>query len=122
MKNRKYISGFAIAAAVAVGSLSFGSPAHASFTLLNSNDLTVGSTGQNVVQLQAILSELGYLEVPMGIPFGRFGSLTRNALSRYQMAFGIIPSVGYFGPKTRAQMEVYLNSRGWLNMLYAYYY
>lgn len=34
-----------------------------------------------------------------------FGSLTKNALSKYQTANTILPSVGYFGPITRAQMK-----------------
>jgi peptidoglycan hydrolase-like protein with peptidoglycan-binding domain len=31
-----------------------------------------------------------------------FGSLTQKALAKYQADNGIIPSAGYFGPKTRA--------------------
>jgi peptidoglycan hydrolase-like protein with peptidoglycan-binding domain len=35
---------------------------------------------------------------------GYFGSYTQKALSEYQRLSGILPSAGYFGPITRAQM------------------
>lgn len=34
-----------------------------------------------------------------------FGQLTKNALIEWQTAKGITPSMGYFGPKTRAYIS-----------------
>ena len=69
-------------------------------------DLTIGSTGADVVALQSFLVEKGFLVMPQGVAMGYFGSLTKAALGAYQASVGISPSVGYFGPITRA----YVNS------------
>ncbi len=89
----------------------------APFTLLGSPDMTLASTGYNVVELQGLLSELGYLQVPQGVPLGYFGPLTKAALGRFQLATGVYPSIGYYGTKTRQALQMYLNSRGWLTLL-----
>jgi len=65
------------------------------------SDLTVGSTGTQVSQLQQMLISKGYLTA-VSAPTGYFGALTQSALAKFQAANGITPSVGYFGPKTRA--------------------
>jgi hypothetical protein len=70
-------------------------------------DLTLGSTGADVSALQQLLITKGYLTA-VSAPTGYFGTLTQSALAAYQSANGITPSVGYFGPKTRA----FLNSMG----------
>ncbi len=90
------------------------------FPLLSgSGSLTIGSTGQSVVELQGLLSELGFLNVPIGVPYGYFGPMTQSALASYQSANGIAPSAGYFGPITRQQMATSFNSKGWLALLYS---
>ena len=65
------------------------------------SDLTVGSTGSQVTALQEFLIAKGYLTA-VSAPTGYFGALTQAALAKFQAANGITPSVGYFGPKTRA--------------------
>jgi hypothetical protein len=65
------------------------------------SDLTVGSSGSQVSALQAFLIAQGDL-TGVSAPTGYFGALTQKALAKYQAANGITPSVGYFGPKTRA--------------------
>jgi peptidoglycan hydrolase-like protein with peptidoglycan-binding domain len=84
--------------------------------LANNQDLTVGSTGTGVIQLQAILSELGYLNIPVGVPLGYFGQMTKSAVAQYQTSVGV-PSTGYFGPMTRQAMTNSLAARGWLSLL-----
>lgn len=70
-------------------------------------DLTLGSKGDDVKALQAFLNAKGYAVAATGAgSLGNettyFGSLTKAALAKYQAAVGVTPSVGYFGPKTRA--------------------
>jgi len=77
--------------------------ASASFT----RDLEVGGTGDDVLALQQFLNANGFIiaESGVGSPGNEtnyFGSLTQAALAKFQAANGITPSVGYFGPKTRA--------------------
>ena len=68
-------------------------------------DLTVGSTGPQVVALQSFLEAKGYLVMPVGVAKGYFGGLTRAAVARYQAANAISPAVGYFGPITRSAVN-----------------
>lgn len=77
-------------------------PAAFNFT----TDLTVGSKGDAVTSLQSFLESKAMLTMPAGVAKGYFGNLTKAALAAYQASVGITPSVGYFGPKTRA----YVNS------------
>jgi hypothetical protein len=65
-------------------------------------DLTIGSTGSDVVELQTVLEDLGYLTIPAGVSKGYFGALTQSALASMQAAEGISPASGYFGPITRS--------------------
>ena len=67
-------------------------------------DLTIGSTGADVVKLQNFLEKEGYLTMPAGVAKGYFGSLVQSALAAYQSAVGISPANGYFGPITRASL------------------
>lgn len=76
-------------------------------------DLTLGSTGNDVMQLQQFLNGKGFAVAASGAgsPGNEstyFGNLTKAALAKYQASVGISPAVGYFGPKTRA----YINSLG----------
>jgi peptidoglycan hydrolase-like protein with peptidoglycan-binding domain len=68
-------------------------------------DLTIGSTGADVVALQDILISGGHLVMPAGVSKGYFGTLTQQALAKMQMANGITPAAGYFGPITRAKVN-----------------
>jgi hypothetical protein len=67
-----------------------------------SSDLTIGSTGPDVVELQTVLVAKGYLTIPTGVSMGYFGTLTQAALASMQAAVGISPAAGYFGPITMA--------------------
>jgi hypothetical protein len=70
-------------------------------------DLTVGSTGADVMELQKFLNANGYTVATTGAgSIGNestyFGTRTQQALSKFQAAKGITPTAGYFGAKTRA--------------------
>lgn len=69
-------------------------------------DLTIGSMGRDVLQLQQVLESLKFGDF---IPSGVFGPKTKSAVALYQIARGISPSVGYFGPITRAKMNLEFN-------------
>lgn len=68
-------------------------------------DLTIGSTGADVVSLQDTLVAKGFLVIPANVSKGYFGSLTKTALMNYQKSVGIAPALGYFGPLTRAHFN-----------------
>lgn len=63
-------------------------------------DLTIGSTGPDVIALQQILINKGFL-TSVSAPTGYFGNGTQAALAEFQTANGISPASGYVGPKTR---------------------
>lgn len=69
-------------------------------------DLTIGSTGTDVVVLQNFLitTDTGISARALSAvgATGYFGTLTRQALAEYQLSKGIVPAVGYYGPITRA--------------------
>ena len=65
------------------------------------DDLMVGSEGKEVETLQIFLQNEGYLDMPLEVKRGYFGSLTKASLARYQTALGIEAS-GFFGLLTRA--------------------
>src|SRR3989344_6281338 len=67
------------------------------------SNLTVGSTGSEVVALQSALVAQGHLVMPTGVAMGYFGSLTKAAVAKWQAANGVAPAVGYFGPLSRAK-------------------
>lgn len=72
-------------------------------------NLTLGSQGEDVRQLQIFLNQQGFVVAYMGngSPGNEsmyFGTLTKNALAKYQNANNIYPSEGYFGPITRNKM------------------
>jgi hypothetical protein len=72
-------------------------------------DLTIGSTGTDVVALQTFLVSRGHLVMPVGVPMGYFGNLTRAAVAKYQVSKGITPTAGYFGPITRSRVALECN-------------
>jgi peptidoglycan hydrolase-like protein with peptidoglycan-binding domain len=79
--------------------------------------MTIGSTGQGVVVLQGLLAETGYLVLPAGTKLGYFGSITRKALGSYQLAMGVSPTAGYFGPASKIAMHQDFLSHNWLGLL-----
>ncbi len=73
--------------------------------------LTIGSSGEDVKNLQKFLNSVGFkiANSGPGSPGNEtslFGSLTRTALAKWQAANGVSPAVGYFGPLTRAKMTL----------------
>ena len=79
-----------------------------------SNDLTVGSSGSDVANLQTWLISNGY-DIPAISAHagnkGYFGEQTRVALSAYQKSIGF-PSYGFFGAMTRGRLNGGDNHRG----------
>ena len=102
---KKVLIGLA-ASAFAIGSfaMTVGS-ANAATSYVFSNNLSVGSTGADVVALQSFLVSKGYLTIPAGVSQGYFGSLTKAAVVAYQTAAGIVPQSGYVGPLTRTALN-----------------
>ena len=73
-------------------------------------DLTIGSRGEDVKQLQQYLNNNGFPIASSGDGSkGRettyFGPATRNALIKFQQAKKITPSAGYFGSKSRLYIQ-----------------
>jgi len=72
-------------------------------------DLTVGSEGADVTALQNFLiaQNKGAAARALGNvgATGYFGTYTRNAVAEYQAARNISPTLGYFGPITRADVN-----------------
>jgi hypothetical protein len=102
MSTRKFFAGIvALVAVFAVASTVSAQTAAYTFT----SDLTIGSTGADVVALQSFLESKGHLVIPAGTTKGYFGSLTQSALAKFQAANGISPAAGYFGPVTRAAVN-----------------
>jgi hypothetical protein len=83
-------------------STSTGTSSSSSYTF--TRDLTLGSTGADVVELQKILVAGGYLQLPTGVSMGYFGAMTKTAVAKWQAAVGIAPAAGYFGPMSRAKI------------------
>lgn len=79
-----------------------GSAMTAGYTF--SADLTIGSTGADVVALQDLLISKGYLTMPAGVAKGYFGQLTKSAVAAWQASVGL-PATGYFGPLSRAKVS-----------------
>ncbi|MDD5165278.1 MAG: PKD domain-containing protein [Candidatus Pacebacteria bacterium] len=76
-----------------------------------SNDLSVGSSGSDVTNLQTWLISNGFdiPSVSSGVAVkGYFGSQTKLALIRYQLSLGF-PAFGYFGPMTRGYINGHSN-------------
>lgn len=71
-------------------------------TFVFSKNLTLGSIGNDVTQLQKILVKEGFLKVA---PTGYFGAMTKVAVIDYQKIHKIIPVSGYVGPLTRALLN-----------------
>ena len=71
-------------------------------------NLTVGSTGNDVKNLQALLvNEVGY---SADLITGYFGSITRDAVKKLQEKYGIKPTYGYFGEITRKALSALISN------------
>ena len=81
-----------------LGTATTGTTATAGYTF--SKDLTVGSRGTDVTNLQNV--------VGISPATGYFGALTKAAVIKFQAAHSITPAAGYVGAKTRA----FLNTMG----------
>lgn len=71
-------------------------------TIMFTRNLTVGSRGDDVKNLQNLLIAKGHLAV--GLNSGYFGGLTKAAVMKYQAASGL-PSTGFVGAMTRATLN-----------------
>ncbi len=87
-------------------------PATPACSYVFTTQLTIGSRGTAVVALQQFLVAKGYLVMPAGVALGYYGSLTRSAVGRLQLAAHIDAvtsalSAGYgqVGPYTRAYLN-----------------
>lgn len=79
-------------------------------SLLSSSNLTVGSKGAVVKDLQMYLNANGAQVAAsgpgsVGNETEFFGSLTKAALGKWQAANGVSPPAGFFGPITRAKLS-----------------
>ncbi len=70
---------------------------------LPSINLTLGSQGNDVTELQNFLIANNYLGPRYNT--GYFGPLTMAALAKYQTDHDISPAIGYYGPITRATID-----------------
>lgn len=66
-------------------------------------DLFIGLKGDDVKWLQDFLIKNGVY--PEARTTGYFGTLTRNAVVRFQKKYGIFPQIGYVGAKTKAKIQ-----------------
>ncbi len=72
-------------------------------------DLKFGMTDNDVIILQAFLIAQNKGSASLGLKLhggtNYFGIYTKDALAEWQKAEGIVPSLGYFGPKTREKIK-----------------
>ncbi len=81
--------------------------------------LDFGSTGGNVMNLQAFFKDNSSI-YPEGLITGYFGGLTRAAVQRFQASYGIVSSgsaattgYGRVGPTTLAKINSLIATGGW---------
>ena len=73
-------------------------------------DLHFGIRGSaSVAQLQRFLAAQGLYSGPIT---GNFFSLTNKAVAAFQKQYGITPSLGYFGSKTRSRVNAIVSTTG----------
>jgi peptidoglycan hydrolase-like protein with peptidoglycan-binding domain len=97
----KYISILPVIAVFALSSISLTLAQTNSSSYTFTQNLTIGSSGADVIALQQLLINDGYL-TSVSTPTGYFGYGTQAALAKFQAANGISPATGYCGAKTRA--------------------
>lgn len=88
-----------------ISALQGGTTAVSSSVPTITKSLTIGSRGDEVAALQMYLEDEGYLEMPIGVDYGYFGTLTKAAVAKWQKANDVSPASGYFGPISRAALE-----------------
>lgn len=66
-------------------------------------DLTLGSIGNDVRELQTFL--VGAVGYPADLITGYFGRITRDALKQLQEKYDVEPASGYFGEKTKKTLN-----------------
>lgn len=81
-----------------------------------SRGLKVGSSGEDVTALQEALASMPDI-YPEGRVTGYFGSLTKMAVAKFQMKYGLVssasdPGYGYVGPMTRVKLQGMFGSTG----------
>lgn len=79
-------------------------------TIVFTKDMKTNYVGDDVVALQKILNNNGYLLAKTGPgskgkETNKFGKATRQAVAQFQKKYKITPYNGSFGPKTRAKMN-----------------
>lgn len=78
-------------------------------TSLPAGDLAIGSSGAAVVSLQQFLITKRTGSAAVNLSYagatGYFGSLTQTALIEYQIAVGVSPANGYYGPSTQVLVQ-----------------
>ncbi len=84
--------------------------ASGSTSTIFTRDLEMGAVGDDVKALQIYLNTHGFIIVESGPgspgnETTKFGAYTQAALIKFQIANGITPAAGYFGPKTRAVIK-----------------
>lgn len=82
-------------------------------TLVFNNNLQRGQKGKEVSKLQQELKNLNFLAVE---PTGIYGSVTENAVLKFQQSLNIVSSkyakgAGVFGPSTRESMNAIIRNR-----------
>lgn len=101
-----------VVAAVPAAEVAEPSPVAQLVSPVFNKDLQVSNRGEEVRRLQELLAQDKEL-YPEGLVTGYYGSLTREAVRRFQLKNGVISSPaeqgnGRLGPKTRAKLkEVY---------------
>ncbi len=87
---------FAIFLTMLIISLNFSLSAHAASVL------AIGSRGNKVTELQQVLTRFGYYS---GNITGYFGTPTKSAIVKFQIANHILPANGSFGTKTKIKLD-----------------
>lgn len=92
---------------IAAHPLGVSQPPAGSSTAALTRDLYQGVSGEDVRTLQKLLNTNGYAVASIGPgssgnETAYFGSATKAAVIKFQIARGISPAVGYVGPLTRA--------------------
>ena len=93
---------------VTTGASCSGLTSQSSSSYVFSNDLSLGSTGNDVTALQTLLARLNLFSLS---PTGYFGSITQTAVENFQSAHGIDP-IGLVGPLTRSALNAAETSGG----------
>ncbi|MDP2703736.1 MAG: peptidoglycan-binding domain-containing protein [bacterium] len=91
-----------------LGTVSGGTTGGVAVSCSFTRDLTMGAKGDDVKCLQQYLNASGNAVAASGVGSSGnestyFGTLTKNALAKWQAANSVSPAVGYFGPISRAK-------------------